>query len=55
MRAALPEHPGGGGFTVDEVSMHARTNAGVIETFLPVRFSFGKHDGVDCCSVAPLR
>jgi RNA 3'-terminal phosphate cyclase (ATP) len=44
---------GGGGFTVDEVSMHARTNAGVIETFLPVRFSFGKRDGVDCCTVAP--
>jgi len=44
---------GGGGFTVDEVSMHARTNAGVIEMFLPVRFSFGQRDGVDCCSVAP--
>jgi RNA 3'-terminal phosphate cyclase (ATP) len=42
---------GGGGFTVDEVSMHARTNAEVIETFLPVRFEFGKHDGVDCCTV----
>jgi RNA 3'-terminal phosphate cyclase (ATP) len=36
---------GGGGFTVDEVSMHARTNAQVIELFLPVRFEFGKHDG----------
>ena len=44
---------GGGGFTVDEVSMHARTNAGVIEMFLPVRFTFGKRDGVDCCTVAP--
>jgi RNA 3'-terminal phosphate cyclase (ATP) len=44
---------GGGGFTVDEVSMHARTNAQVIELFLPVRFSFGKHDGVDCCTVEP--
>jgi RNA 3'-terminal phosphate cyclase (ATP) len=44
---------GGGGFTVDEVSMHARTNAQVIETFLPVRFDFGQRDGVDCCTVAP--
>jgi RNA 3'-terminal phosphate cyclase (ATP) len=42
---------GGGGFTVDEVSMHARTNAEVIELFLPVRFEFGKHDGVDACTV----
>jgi RNA 3'-terminal phosphate cyclase len=38
---------GGGGFTVDEVSMHARTNAQAIELFLPVRFEFGTHDGVD--------
>jgi RNA 3'-terminal phosphate cyclase (ATP) len=44
---------GGGGFTVDEVSMHARTNAHVIELFLPVRFEFGKHDGVDACTVHP--
>jgi RNA 3'-terminal phosphate cyclase (ATP) len=44
---------GGGGFTVDAVSMHARTNAGVIEMFLPVRFTFGQRDGVDCCTVAP--
>ena len=42
---------GGGGFTVDDVSMHARTNAGVIELFLPVRFRFGREDGVDCCIV----
>jgi RNA 3'-terminal phosphate cyclase (ATP) len=63
-RAAVSEHladqlmlplalAGGGGFTVDEVSMHARTNAQVIETFLPVRFSFGQHDGIDSCTVAP--
>jgi RNA 3'-terminal phosphate cyclase (ATP) len=45
---------GGGGFTVDEVSMHARTNAQVIELFLPVRFTFGKRDGVDACMVAPI-
>jgi RNA 3'-terminal phosphate cyclase (ATP) len=44
---------GGGGFTVDEVSMHARTNAEVIERFLPVRFTFDTRDGVDRCVVAP--
>jgi RNA 3'-terminal phosphate cyclase (ATP) len=44
---------GGGGFTLDEVSMHARTNAQVIETFLPVRFRFERRDGVDSCMVAP--
>ncbi|MFC5552297.1 RNA 3'-terminal phosphate cyclase [Massilia aerilata] len=44
---------GGGGFTVDEVSMHARTNAEVIELFLPVRFAFGKHEGADAISVHP--
>jgi RNA 3'-terminal phosphate cyclase (ATP) len=42
---------GGGGFTLDEVSMHARTNAQVIEMFLPVRFHFERHDGVDSCMV----
>jgi RNA 3'-terminal phosphate cyclase (ATP) len=42
---------GGGGFTLDEVSMHARTNAQVIETFLPVRFTFDRRDGVDSCTV----
>lgn len=42
---------GGGGFTLDEVSMHARTNAQVIETFLPVRFTFDRQDGVDTCTV----
>jgi RNA 3'-terminal phosphate cyclase (ATP) len=44
---------GSGGFTLDEVSMHARTNAQVIETFLPVRFTFDRQDGVDRCTVAP--
>lgn len=43
---------GGGGFTLDAVSMHARTNARVIETFLPVRFRFDRQDGVDSCTVA---
>jgi RNA 3'-terminal phosphate cyclase (ATP) len=42
---------GGGGFTLDEVSMHARTNAQVIETFLPVRFTFDSEEGVDRCTV----
>jgi RNA 3'-terminal phosphate cyclase (ATP) len=41
----------GGGFTVDEVSMHARTNAQVIELFLPVCFYFGMREGVPCCTV----
>jgi RNA 3'-terminal phosphate cyclase (ATP) len=61
-RAAVSEHladqlmlplalAGGGGFTVDEVSMHARTNAEVIETFLPVRFRFDRHEDVDRCMV----
>ena len=43
---------GGGGFTLDEVSMHAHTNAQVIETFLPVRFTFDRQDGIDTCTVA---
>ena len=44
---------GGGGFTVDQASLHARTNAQVIELFLPVRFSFTHRDGLDCCVVEP--
>jgi RNA 3'-terminal phosphate cyclase (ATP) len=43
---------GGGRFTVDKVSMHARTNAQVIETFLPVRFRFDEGDGPAVCTVA---
>jgi RNA 3'-terminal phosphate cyclase (ATP) len=50
-KAALGEHladqvmlpmalAGGGSFTAESVSLHARTNAEVIEKFLPVRFSF---------------
>jgi RNA 3'-terminal phosphate cyclase (ATP) len=42
---------GAGGFTLDEVSMHARTNAQVIETFLPVRFHFERREGLDSCTV----
>ena len=44
---------GGGSFTVDQVSLHARTNAQVIELFLPVRFRFTRCDGLDCCVVEP--
>ena len=36
---------GGGSFTTCEVSQHSLTNAAVIEQFLPVKFSFEKHDG----------
>jgi len=35
------------------VSMHARTNAEVIERFLPMRFEFGKHEGADAVTVHP--
>jgi len=42
---------GGGAFSMDELSLHARTNAGVIETFLPVQFRFERRDGVACCTV----
>jgi RNA 3'-terminal phosphate cyclase (ATP) len=43
---------GGGGFTTDAVSGHARTNAQVIERFLPVRFSFGHQGRVQTCVVS---
>ncbi len=43
---------GGGRFTAESISMHAKTNATVIERFLPVRVSFGKSDGIDACTVA---
>lgn len=33
---------GGGSYTADSVSLHAQTNADVIEKFLPVRFTFEK-------------
>jgi RNA 3'-terminal phosphate cyclase (ATP) len=42
---------GGERFTVDEVSLHARTNAGVIEQFLPVRFEFTEEEGVPVCTL----
>lgn len=51
--AALGEHladqvmlpmalAGGGSYTAESISLHAQTNAAVIEKFLPVRFSFEK-------------
>jgi RNA 3'-terminal phosphate cyclase (ATP) len=38
---------------VDEVSMHACTNAQVIEPFLPLRFGFDRRDGVATCVIEP--
>ncbi len=43
---------GNGGFTTESVSMHAKTNADVIERFLPVRVQFGERDGVQTCVVS---
>ena len=56
-KAALGEHladqvmlpmalAGGGSFTAESISLHARTNAEVIEKFLPVRFSFEQRGNV---------
>jgi RNA 3'-terminal phosphate cyclase (ATP) len=42
---------GGGGFTTETVSGHAKTNAQVIERFLPVKFSFGQRARVQTCVV----
>lgn len=42
---------GGGSFTCESVSMHAQTNASVIERFLPVRFRFEQTDGAHRCTV----
>ncbi len=62
-RAAIGEHladqiilpfalAGGGGFTTNQVSQHALTNATVIEKFLPVQFSFMENDGLHTCTVS---
>jgi RNA 3'-terminal phosphate cyclase (ATP) len=45
---------GGGEFTTAKLSEHARTNAQVIERFLPVRFRFGQLDRCDTCVVERL-
>lgn len=45
---------GGGTFTTDKVSQHASTNAGVIERFLPVRFSFTPDGARSTCAVTPV-
>jgi RNA 3'-terminal phosphate cyclase (ATP) len=42
---------GGGRFTVDRVSQHARTNAAVIERFLPVRVTFESGETRSTCIV----
>lgn len=42
---------GGGSFTVDTVSQHASTNAGIIERFLPVKISFEPRERSYVCRV----
>lgn len=42
---------GGGSFTVGKVSQHARTNAEVIERFLPVKVRFSEQDGHALCVI----
>jgi RNA 3'-terminal phosphate cyclase (ATP) len=44
---------GGGTFTVDKVSQHAVTNAGIIERFLPVEFTFTQDGVKSTCAVTP--
>jgi RNA 3'-terminal phosphate cyclase (ATP) len=43
---------GGGSFSCESVSLHARTNATVIERFLPVRFEFKQAGTRHLCSVS---
>jgi RNA 3'-terminal phosphate cyclase (ATP) len=42
---------GGGAFTAVTISQHARTNAAVIERFLPVSFGFEERPGATLCTV----
>lgn len=42
---------GGGSFSCESVSLHARTNAAVIEAFLPARFTFSARDRHHLCEV----
>jgi len=42
---------GGGAFTVDKLSQHARTNASVIARFLPVTFDFTEAGACTTCTV----
>ncbi|MRV76715.1 RNA 3'-terminal phosphate cyclase [Duganella sp. FT92W] len=44
---------GGGKFTVDRVSLHARTNADVIARFLPVAFNFEGQERRSLCTITP--
>ncbi len=43
---------GGGAFTVDRVSLHARTNADVIKRFLPVDITFVQQERHSLCTIA---
>lgn len=43
---------GGGRFSCECISMHARTNAEVIERFLPVHVTFTEEDGRKVCMLA---
>lgn len=43
---------GGGRFTVDRVSLHARTNAEVIAQFLPVDIRFDTGERLSTCTIA---
>jgi RNA 3'-terminal phosphate cyclase (ATP) len=45
---------GGGRFTMDRVSQHARTNAEVIERFLPVRVSFEAGETCSTCIITAV-
>jgi RNA 3'-terminal phosphate cyclase (ATP) len=42
---------GGGSFTVDRVSLHARTNADVIAHFLPVDIRFEAKERHSICTI----
>ena len=42
---------GGGRFTTNSVSLHARTNAEVIAKFLPVRVEFRDVDSISICTI----
>jgi RNA 3'-terminal phosphate cyclase (ATP) len=44
---------GGGRYSVEQVSQHARTNADIIGRFLPVRITFEDGDRCAVCVIAP--
>lgn len=49
--AAADGLAGGGRFTVDHISQHARTNAEVIERFMPVNIRFEEAEQRSACIV----